>query len=506
MVPPSSSNHEVRSRDELSGTALTDVPVSSLLLLDSIGQAVIATDADGNIQYWNRGAQRLYGWSSDEVIGKSILGVTVPDVSQELAAAIISTLRNGEEWFGQLTLRRKDGSTFIGEVTDKPITNEEGRLIGIIGVSEDVTTREDALDALRHSEERFRQVAEAVPDLLFITDSEIRTLYINKRFTAFTGKPAEYAHGAGWVRILHPDDSEFVLDHWSSRMESGEPAEFRHRIRMVDGSYRWFLTRSKPLFGEDGKIEYWFGTSTDVDALVRAEEKIKALNTTLERRVAERTKQVRALSSALTLAEQRERKRISRFLHDDIQQLLYGIKLKSDALGRGLADEEARSKLDGLGDALGEAIQAVRSLTIELSPPVLQGEGLSTALEWLALHLEERYDLQVTIEACDDCEIPHEDQRILIFQIIRELLFNVIKHAQAKQAVVMVERVEGDVCITVRDEGVGFDVSKVSDEENLDSFGLVSIRERLSLFGGTLEIESAPGAGCTMTVLAPIHS
>ena len=479
--------------------------LSPYVLLDSLRQAVIATDPDGRIEYWNKGAERLYGWSEDEVVGRTVFDVTVPDLSRAQALEIMDHLSRGEDWSGQFTVRRKDGSIFEADVTDKPVFDKDGHLVGIIGLSEDVTSRLQALDALQHSEERFLQATETVPDIFFIADTNIQGVYINRRFTEYTGKPARYMHDNGWVRVLHPDEVQIVLRDWGHRMQSGEPAEFKHRIRMADGSYRWFITRTRPVRDERGSVRYWIGTSTDVDDLVRAEEKIKALNATLERRVHERTEQVRALSSALTLAEQRERQRVARLLHDDLQQLLYGIKLKSEALRRDLGDEGAQEKLGELGASLSNAIQAVRSLSIELSPPVLKGEGLEAALTWLALHLKERYGIQIDVRTCSRCDIPHEDQRILIFQIVRELLFNVVKHAGTDRAEVTLDRRNDHLRVRVCDEGVGFNVEELGASKVQDTFGLVSIRERLELFGGSLEVESATGAGTTVTVITPIE-
>ena len=219
-------------------------------------------------------------------------------------------------------------------------------------------------------------------------------------------------------------------------------------------------------------------------------------------------RQVRALASALTLAEQRERRRISQILHDHVQQMLYGIQMRTYLIG---LDAPAESKtyiqehLMEMEALVEEAIQSTRTLTVELSPPVLQSEGLGAAFTWLANQMGRLYDLQVDLKLTQDYQLASEDLRVLVFQLVRELLFNVVKHAQVNQAHVVM-CLDGDqFVVRVEDKGVGFDPTVLNKEERRDTggFGLYSIRERLSLFGGEVTIASQPGSGTQVELSLP---
>jgi signal transduction histidine kinase len=219
-------------------------------------------------------------------------------------------------------------------------------------------------------------------------------------------------------------------------------------------------------------------------------------------------RQVRALASALTLAEQRERRRISQILHDHVQQMLYGIQMRTYLIGLDTPEESKvyiHEHLTEMEALVEEAIQSTRTLTVELSPPVLQSEGLGAAFNWLANQMSRLYDLQVELELSHDYQLASEDLRVLIFQLVRELLFNVVKHAQVNRAQVAMCLNGEKFVVRVEDKGVGFDPVLLTDGERREEggFGLYSIRERLALFGGEVSIVSQPGQGTQVELALP---
>lgn len=239
-----------------------------------------------------------------------------------------------------------------------------------------------------------------------------------------------------------------------------------------------------------------------------ARSDLQAHKEALEARVEEQTRQVRALASALTLAEQRERQAISYLLHDDLQQQLYGIQMRAQFLKADVpqGDEEAlREQAEAICDALGEAIRRTRTLAIELNPPVLPEGGLQTALEWLAHQMEEEYGLDVHVAAGTAAEAS-EEMRVLLVRLVRELLFNIVQHAGVNKASVRLSEPEpGWVQIEVEDQGVGFEAtSEAALPPAGEGLGLRSVRERLRLFGGRLQIDAQPGRGTRATLLAPL--
>ena len=226
-------------------------------------------------------------------------------------------------------------------------------------------------------------------------------------------------------------------------------------------------------------------------ALAATAEELRTLNETLEARVEERTRQVRQLSHALTLAEQRERQRIAHVLHDDLQQLLFGAQMAGS-----LGDTEQ------LQAVLDEAMALTRSLSHELSPPLLQEDNLEDLLRWLAVRKRGQLGMEVEVEIRGSVTVPDMDLRVLLYQLLRELLFNVVKHAGTKRARLVAEQDDGHARIVVEDEGAGFDPA-APRENGPPGLGLPSVRERLELVGGRLEVASAPGEGTRVTITMP---
>lgn len=210
---------------------------------------------------------------------------------------------------------------------------------------------------------------------------------------------------------------------------------------------------------------------------------------------------LRSLVAELTLAEQRERRRIAGVLHDQLQQLLVGAKLSAQRL-EGSTDRKARRAGARLLSILSQAIAESRSLAQELSPPALTRRDLSSALQWLADGMRKSYGLSVEVKADEDAVPATEEATILLYHSARELLFNAVKHAAATTARVESRRVGRLLRLTVSDDGSGFEPAALERARG-SGFGLASIKERINLLGGRLEIRSAPGRGSRFTVWAP---
>ena len=221
-----------------------------------------------------------------------------------------------------------------------------------------------------------------------------------------------------------------------------------------------------------------------------------------------RSEQLRALALQLTEAEQAERRRLARILHDHLQQLLVGAKFGVGALKVKVRGKALHDTLRQLSETLDEAIKASRTLTAELSPPILHEKGLVAGLEWLVRQMEEKHHLTVRLRADGFPDLGSDHLRTFLFEAVRELLFNAVKHAGAAEAEVRLAKVGDDaVGIVVEDKGKGFAPELLEAREGqTGGFGLFSIRERLAYLGGSLEVESAPGQGSRFTLLAPIHA
>lgn len=229
----------------------------------------------------------------------------------------------------------------------------------------------------------------------------------------------------------------------------------------------------------------------------------------LEQRVRKRTAQVRQLASRLTLAEQKERDRIARVLHDDLQQRLYAVQLQLALLFAAFKDKDEAAFHAQFAETereLDAALGVTRQLSVDLSPAILHGEGLTEAVGWLATMMKEQYRLQVTVEAAHSFPVPQMGLRVMLFQTVRELLFNVVKHAGTDHAHVCLQAENDGLRITVQDDGNGFSPQSLPPGlPDRSGSGLATIRHRLSLVAGELQIESAPGDGVRATVVAPLQ-
>lgn len=244
-----------------------------------------------------------------------------------------------------------------------------------------------------------------------------------------------------------------------------------------------------------------------------SEQRLREMNETLEERIAERTQiaeqratQLRALASELALTEQRERRRLAQILHDHLQQILVAAKLKVGLLKKRIEIEDQQNRLRRVDELLDESIGVSRSLTVELSPPVLYDAGFTAALEWLARHMQEKHGFSVRVEVQTDLEPATEDLRVFLFDAVRELLFNVVKHGGTSEASLQLcVTNKGDFRVIVEDEGVGM-VPRDDESGVLESgFGLFSIRERLELLDGRMEIDSSVKQGTRILLTIPAN-
>lgn len=226
----------------------------------------------------------------------------------------------------------------------------------------------------------------------------------------------------------------------------------------------------------------------------------------LNRRNRRRIVQLQRLAAQLTRAEERERRRLAGVLHDDLQQLLVGAQYRVSIMDRRVRQgRDLTGPLADLATQLSEAIAQSRSLSHELTPPPLRRRGLGEALRWLARRMESLFDLEVALEGDRELDLGSEDLETFSYRAVQELLFNVVKHAGAGEAVVSLRAGEDRVTITVGDQGRGFAQPTESggDQAEAGGLGLFSIGERAELFGGRLAVDSAPGAGTRITLEIP---
>ena len=342
---------------------------------------------------------------------------------------------------------------------------------------------------------------ESVPVGIAILDAEHRYVRVNARLAALAGMTAQELVGqcAADVNPAYPG----VMQPYVARvLRTGVPI-LNHEVHIgtgvePDAALDW-LVSFVPIGMPPEAVSV---VVQDVTPLRRAQTALEQMTERLEARVAERTQQVRHLLADLTTAEQRERRHIARTLHDDLQQQLVAVQMRLQLLAR--VAETGGDVLSALAAAtatLGQAIETTRGLTVDLSPPVLAGEGVERSLEWLAARMEDVHGLHTTVRAEGDTQAA-PDVQTLLFQLVRELLVNVVRHSGQAEADVRVSRLGGNLRIAVADAGSGFDPALLGAAPD-DRLGLTSVRERLDLIGGRLHIASSPDGGTTVTLNTP---
>jgi PAS domain S-box-containing protein len=216
-------------------------------------------------------------------------------------------------------------------------------------------------------------------------------------------------------------------------------------------------------------------------------------------------RQIRSLASELTATEQAERHRLSQILHDDLQQRIFAVQMQLSFLKDAYEQNDLHAfgiDFTQLEEWLAEAIKVTRQLSVDLSPPILHGEGLIEAVIWLSAQMNEQYGLKVDIKSNGTPVELDERVRVLTFYAVRELLFNIVKHAETLEAAIRFEHSDSRLLVIVRDHGTGFDSTRVMGNP-LQAHGLLVIRDRLSLLGCKMELNSQPGMGTEAIIDVP---
>lgn len=384
--------------------------------------------------------------------------------------------------------------------------------------------RTAAEEAVQQSERRFRAMIEKIGESITVVDATGKITFNIVGGQSAMGYSAEEMVGRDAFELVHPDDLPRLIGLFRDTMaQPGKIEQTEVRVRARDGSWRWQFAVGTNLLDEPA-VGGILINSRDITERKQTEEALRQLNENLEQRVAERTselavkidelrlaneelesqaKQLRLLASELTLTEQRERKRLSLLLHDGLQQHLVSAKMQLGGVAERLGDGDLKQAIDDIEKIIGESVQMSRSLNAALSPPILHDGGLAGGLKWLANWMRDRHKFNVDLSVESQPEMP-EDVKFLVFESVRELLVNAVKHSKTGSARVSLKIVKGvGLRIEVSDEGAGFDAGRLSLPGEEGGFGLFSVRERINLIGGRFQIDSAPSKGSRFIMTVP---
>ncbi|MCX7965156.1 MAG: PAS domain S-box protein, partial [Syntrophorhabdaceae bacterium] len=488
----------------------------------------------GKITFWNHGAEERYGWTKKEAEGKishTLLKTEFPKPLEEINDEV---LRKGR-WDGELIHTRKDGTKIIVNSRWVVRWGKDNKPMAIMEINNDITEKKRAEEALQRAKDELEiRVLERTGELIQANDRLTAELTRRKRIEEMLWKAAEryknlFENSPIGIYRVAPDGRILIANPalkkmlgWDMLDEKTkgklknidyEPTylkkKFRNRLekegrirgyeacwKLKNGTEIFVRENAKAIKGADGKTLYYEGTVEDITEQKKAEEKILLYQS-----------QLRCLASDLSLAEERERRRIATMLHDYIGQLLAVSKIKLGALIESSNSDPIKKQLEKVRQHIEQAITHTRTLTFELSPPVLYDLGLKAAIEWLIEQIQKQYKIEFEFEDDGQSKEVAEDIKIFLFTAVRELLINVIKHAHAKKVKITLRKVNSNISLHVADDGVGFNVSKMKfymDENK--GFGLFSIRERLSHLGGHMEIRSQRGRGTRIILMAPLKN
>jgi PAS domain S-box-containing protein len=244
-------------------------------IVQSSDDAIVSKTLEGIITSWNKGAERIFGYTAEEAIGHSITMIIPPErLSEE--HDFLAKIRRGEAVDHLETVRiRKDGKLIDISVTVSPVRDRTGRIVGASKVARDITVRKRTSEALSESEDRFHTLADNIAQLAWMADPDGALFWYNKRWFDYTGTTLEQVQGSGWRQVHHPDHLNRVAQKFSQCIRKGQVWEDTFPLRGKDGTYRWFLSRAIPIRDAAGNVLRWFGTNTDITAQREAEEALR---------------------------------------------------------------------------------------------------------------------------------------------------------------------------------------------------------------------------------------
>jgi len=359
-----------------------------------------------------------------------------------------------------------------------------GQALLIAGLLWQRARKRKAEAVLRESEERFRVMADTTPSLVWMCDERGRITYLNDRRIAFTGPDADTGYGDNWITYVHPEDVERMLGTLYEALKIKEPFSQEYRLRRSDGIYRWMFDVASPRVNGDGSFGGFIGSAID----------------TTDQKLAQQA--LEKVSGQLIEAQEKERSRIARDLHDDICQRLALLSMEIEQANRTSSGSPAATKqnLEDIRKHCSEIAGDVQSLSHQLHSSKLDYLGVAAAIRSLCSEHSKQHHVNVDFSERNVPKHLPKDISLCLFRIAQEALHNAVKYSGTKQFSVALYAIEEEIQLVVRDGGAGFDFEEAKKNRGL---GLVSMQERIQLVQGRFAVDSKPGKGTRIFAAVP---
>jgi PAS domain S-box-containing protein len=467
-------------------------------LIENSSDAIALLGPDGAITYASPSTPHVIGFTPEEVVRFNAFDLIHPDDHQlvtERMAVVFNHPRVGIHV--QARVRHKDGSWHWLEGTFTNLLDEPS-VGAIVNNYRDVTKRKQSEERIRQSERQLLEAQRLAHIGSWNWDIQSNTLtWTDQIYRMFGLKPHEFAatHEA-FLESIHPEDREFVNGIIEGSLKTHEPFSYYLRIPQADGGERIVYSRGNVVIDGEGNPVRMFGTAQDVTERKRAEEQLKSSN-----------EKLRALSARLQSVREEESLRIAREIHDELGGALTSLRWDLESFDKIISESENGTRLRVLSEKIESMMKltdttiiAVRRISSDLRPSVLDDLGLVEAIEWQAQQFQARTGITCY------CDLPSENlelsqhQSIAIFRIFQEALTNILRHAQASVVDIKLTQEAEQFVLSIGDNGKG-----ITEEQNSgsQSLGLLGMRERAYLIGGEINIKGVQGKGTVVTVRVP---
>lgn len=445
-------------------------------IFESARDVIYTISTEGIITSINPAFETLSGWSIDEWINKPFGSLVHPEDLPKAYGAFQKVIAGEKIEAYEIRILSKSGKYLIGEFTPSPLIIGN-KAVATLGIARDITERKRTEEALRESEEKFRTLAETTSAAIFIFKGELFG-YMNTCAEKITGYKKEELLNTKFWEIVHPEYRDLIIERGLSRIrEELVPPRYEFKILAKSGEERW-LDFTAGLINFEG-VPSGIGTAIDITERKKTEAQLIAS-----------TEQMRSLAAHLQTVREEERASIAREMHDELGQILTSLKMNITFAKRELEESDSNEKkllveLASMNQTVDKAVTQVRKLITQLRPELIDKLGLIAALEWYSDEYEKTTKIKCRFESNQEELSLNQETDLAIFRIVQETLTNAAKHSGAKSVKIFLEKTESQLSLEITDDGKG-----ILDEEleGKKSFGLMGMRERASLIGGSLEI------------------